>query len=308
MIRNAIPVVLLLTGGALAPAQQAPAEVVNLEWKSKVYAVGSPVPVELWTRQEPYSKQLHASRIIVKCPDGKERRLRSSAKESKLRIDGGKYTVDIDASELATTSPAGKFELSFEYADGHRSQPLYGLWVKPLTDPAAQLKRDPSKVAALMETDEGNMLIELRADLAPKTVANFVKLASSGFYDGRIFHRVMRGFMIQGGGVKPDGTESGSDKIPFEASTLPHDRGVISMARVDGELDSASCQFFICHAASRNGLDGKYASFGKLAEGFGYDVLDRLASTPVGVGADGKEKSKPVKPSVIRRVAVVEKP
>ena len=112
----------------------------------------------------------------------------------------------------------------------------------------------------------GDFIVRLRKDIAPITVTNFQKLVSQKFYDGLTFHRIMKGFMIQGGDPKGDGTgDAGKDiKGEFTANgftnNLKHVRGVISMAR-GNEPDSASCQFFICDAASEH-LDNNYASFG----------------------------------------------
>ncbi len=127
--------------------------------------------------------------------------------------------------------------------------------------------------------DGGIIKIELLPEHAPKTCANFEKLVSEGFYDGLIFHRVIAGFMIQGG--DPTGTGcGGSDenikgefKINGVNNTLSHERGVISMARSQN-YNSASSQFFICHADSQF-LDGQYAAFGRVTEGM--DVVDRIA-------------------------------
>lgn len=132
--------------------------------------------------------------------------------------------------------------------------------------------------------DSGNsIIIELRPDQAPLTVANFQKLVSEGFYDGLIFHRIIRGFMIQGG--DPSGTGSGgsSETIKGEFSgngvdnKLMHKRGVISMARTN-DPNSASSQFFICDADSPH-LDGSYAAFGSVVSGI--EEVDRVAALKV---------------------------
>jgi peptidyl-prolyl cis-trans isomerase B (cyclophilin B) len=136
-----------------------------------------------------------------------------------------------------------------------------------------------------IEMENGGIIkLELYPEIAPVTVANFVKLAKSGFYDGTIFHRVIKGFMIQGG--DPEGTGfGGSDetiKGEFKANgfdnPLKHERGVISMAR-SRSYDSASSQFFIMHEDAPH-LDGSYAAFGKVVEGM--DVVDAIASVKVG--------------------------
>ncbi|MDI9497527.1 MAG: peptidylprolyl isomerase [Bacillota bacterium] len=131
-------------------------------------------------------------------------------------------------------------------------------------------------------TDGQTMTAELLPETAPNTVANFVSLAKSGFYDGLIFHRVISGFMIQGGCPQGSGTGGPGYRIRGEfrangfCNDLAHDRGVLSMARA-AHPDSAGSQFFIMHRRSPH-LDGQYAAFGRLTEGF--DVLDEIAATP----------------------------
>ncbi|MDO5737912.1 MAG: peptidylprolyl isomerase [Eubacteriales bacterium] len=130
--------------------------------------------------------------------------------------------------------------------------------------------------------DGGTMLLELLPEKAPLTVDNFLKLVKQGFYDGLIFHRIIEGFMIQGGDPSGNGTGGAEENIKGEFSEngvpndLSHERGVISMARAMNP-NSASSQFFICHKNAAF-LDGKYAAFGKLLEGF--EELDRLAKLP----------------------------
>jgi len=135
-----------------------------------------------------------------------------------------------------------------------------------------------------IEMENGGIIdIELYPEFAPATVANFEKLVSEGFYDGIIFHRVIPGFMIQGG--DPEGTGRGGSKDTikgefaangFAGNTLKHTRGVISMARTMVP-DSASSQFFIMHQDSPH-LDGQYAAFGKVVSGI--EVVDEIASVP----------------------------
>lgn len=126
----------------------------------------------------------------------------------------------------------------------------------------------------------GEMIVELMPSVAPITVKNFQKLVGEGFYDGLIFHRVISGFMIQGG--DPQGTGMGGSKENIKGefrvngvnNPLSHERGVISMARSQF-YNSASSQFFICHADAKF-LDGQYAAFGKVVEGM--DTVDSIAS------------------------------
>jgi peptidyl-prolyl cis-trans isomerase B (cyclophilin B) len=137
---------------------------------------------------------------------------------------------------------------------------------------------------AIITTTVGEMVIEFWPDVAPKTVENFKKLANAGFYDGTCFHRVIKGFMIQGGDpltkdLKKEamwGTGDPGYKIKAEFNERHHDRGVISMARSQNP-DSAGSQFFICHGNPRF-LDRQYTAFGKLIKGD--DVLEKIATTP----------------------------
>jgi len=140
--------------------------------------------------------------------------------------------------------------------------------------------------------------LELYPELAPNTVANFVELIQKGFYNGLIFHRVIPGFMIQGGDPEGRGTggpgyrikgEFSGNKVPND---LKHARGVISMAR-SGHPDSAGSQFFIMHKDSSH-LDGQYAAFGRVLTGL--DEVDRIAGVPT--GAQDKPKENQVMTSV----------
>lgn len=138
--------------------------------------------------------------------------------------------------------------------------------------------------------DGGIIKIELDPTAAPITCTNFEKLVSEGFYDGLIFHRVISGFMIQGG--DPTGTGMGGSDQTIKGefavngvrNPISHKRGVISMARSQ-RYDSASSQFFICHADAEF-LDGQYAAFGRVTEGM--DVVDRIAS----VATDRNDRPK----------------
>lgn len=144
------------------------------------------------------------------------------------------------------------------------------------------------------------MRAELYPDIAPNTVNNFISLVKKGYYDGVIFHRIIPGFMIQGG--DPDGTGMGGPGYCIKGefshngfeNNLLHTKGVLSMARTMIP-DSAGSQFFIMHAAAPH-LDGEYAAFGKLIEG--EDVLDKIAT----VGTDWNDR--PMKPQVMNKVTV----
>ena len=146
----------------------------------------------------------------------------------------------------------------------------------------------PTDYVKIEMEDGGIILIELYPDIAPITVANFKELVADHFYDNIIFHRVIQGFMIQGGDPDGDGV-GGSDKTikgEFAANGVPnplsHTRGVISMARTPVSYNSASSQFFIMHQSTfADSLDGQYAAFGRVIAGM--EVVDRIAAvTTVG--------------------------
>ena len=155
--------------------------------------------------------------------------------------------------------------------------------------------------------DLGVMTAELYPEKAPKTVENFVNLVKSGFYSGLIFHRVIKGFMIQGGGYDEqfEDRETGAIRGEFRANGFPqndlkHARGVLSMARTSNP-NSASSQFFVMHQNAPH-LDGQYAGFGMLTDGF--DVLDKIAS--VQTGRMGYFADVPRESIVIDRMELVE--
>ena len=149
------------------------------------------------------------------------------------------------------------------------------------TSASASAAEPIGKYTAVIDiADYGAITLELDGDSAPLTVANFVKLAKDGFYDGLTFHRIMDGFMMQGGDPKGNGTGGSEETIPGEFSAngydnpISHTRGAISMARTS-DPDSASSQFFICQADCAF-LDGDYAAFGHVTEGM--DVVDAICA------------------------------
>ena len=148
----------------------------------------------------------------------------------------------------------------------------------------------------------GTITVKLDGKIAPITVQNFVDLAESGFYDGLTFHRIIKGFMIQGGDPNGNGT-GGSDKTikgEFKdngvKNNIKHKRGVISMAR-SSDYDSASSQFFIMHKPAPH-LDGEYAAFGKVIEGM--ENVDKIAKTPTTFN------DRPRNPQVIETITLVD--
>jgi peptidyl-prolyl cis-trans isomerase B (cyclophilin B) len=165
-----------------------------------------------------------------------------------------------------------------------------------------------SNEVAVIKTSEGDMVVQFWTDAAPNTVENFKKLARQGFYDGTIFHRIVKQFMIQGG--DPNSKDPAKEKsygeggpgynIKAEFNDHSHDRGVISMAR-GPDPDSAGSQFFICLAPVHR-LDHQYTTFGKLIKG--QDVLEKIGDTAVTRNSMG-EPSKPTKRVVIESIKIV---
>jgi peptidyl-prolyl cis-trans isomerase B (cyclophilin B) len=162
----------------------------------------------------------------------------------------------------------------------------------------------PAAEQAVIKTSYGEMTIALWPDVAPKTVENFKKLANEKFYDGTAFHRIIKGFMIQGGCPNTregasglPGTGGPGHTIKAEFNPKSHVRGVISMAR-SSHPDSAGSQFFICHGDAKF-LDRQYTAFGELVKGD--DVLERIASVPTG----GSEKSTPADRVAVESIRIV---
>jgi peptidyl-prolyl cis-trans isomerase B (cyclophilin B) len=147
----------------------------------------------------------------------------------------------------------------------------------------------------VMDTNQGEMEVEFWPDVAPEHVRNFLDLAYTGFYDKKTFHRVIKGFMIQGGCPQGSGMGDGPRKLKAEFSARKHTKGVLSMAR-SSNPNSASCQFFVMHADSPH-LDGQYSAFGKLVRGV--ETLDKIGGTRVG-GND-----KPLATQMINKMTVV---
>jgi len=188
--------------------------------------------------------------------------------------------------------------------------------------PAGQPATTPTKESAILKTSQGEMVIELWRDVAPKTVENFKKLAAQGFYDGTAFHRIIKGFMIQGGDPltkNPEaqdryGTGGPGYKIDAEFSSRPHVRGVISMARNGDPLEatgqmprpqyanSAGSQFFLCLGEAPH-LNGRYTAFGQLVKG--EDALLRIGDIATKLNSSGTERSLPAERIAIESIRVV---
>jgi len=188
---------------------------------------------------------------------------------------------------------------------------LISICIIALTSCSNQSSAKHPQVQFEMENGD-NMVFELYPEYAPETVSNFISLTEDGFYNGLTFHRIMKGFMIQGGDPDGNGMGGSGKTIKGEFSTngftknrLSHTKGVISMARNGADMDSASSQFFIMHG-DNTVLDGSYAAFGKLVSG--EETLDKIADTPVTASdLDPDEMSKPTETVKIKSVIVLNK-
>ena len=165
----------------------------------------------------------------------------------------------------------------------------------------------PAQENAIIKTAYGELTVAFWPDVAPKTVENFKKLARAGFYDGTAFHRIIQGFMVQGGCPNTKGGEKGMPgtggpgwQIKAEFNAKPHVRGVLSMAR-SSSPDSAGSQFFICHGDAKF-LDRQYTAFGTVIAGD--DVLEKLATVPTKSGGGG-EKSTPIERVGVESITIV---
>lgn len=157
-------------------------------------------------------------------------------------------------------------------------------------------KQDTTKnPVVVIETNMGNFEIELFPKIAPKTVKNFLDLTNKGFYNGLTFHRVIKGFVIQGGDPKGDGTGGPGYTIPAEFSNLKHETGTVAMARRPNDINSAGSQFYIC-LAPQPALDGQYTIFGKVISGL--DVVMKIGDVPT------TANDRPQTPVVMKRVYV----
>ena len=160
----------------------------------------------------------------------------------------------------------------------------------------------PRKQAEIL-TDAGKLTIHFFYDDAPQHVLNFIELAEEGFYDNLTFHRLEPGYLIQGGCPRGDGTGIRPDgkRIPAELNEHPHQKGSVSMALLDADLDSASSQFFICNTREKD-WDQQYTVFGELFGEESFETLDTLMATPV------DEAGRPRRTLFMRSVRIVNAP
>jgi len=199
---------------------------------------------------------------------------------TKADDDSGKSTTQADTTQLIPDGPQTD-------ADS-LAQKTYPI-------------RNENNKFVTIQTDYGNMVLELYRDIAPAHADSFLSLSKKGFYDGTIFHRIINNFMIQGGDPTGTGTGSAGYYLNAEFSELPHQDGTLSMAR-GKDPNSASCQFFICLGKNQatGSLNGKYTVFGQLIKGF--DVLHKIGDIKCEPNpGNPKEISKPTEDFYFRK-------
>jgi peptidyl-prolyl cis-trans isomerase B (cyclophilin B) len=216
---------------------------------------------------------------------------------------GAKIDIELDLGPHIASSKAfhqKNFKLGYGQ-EGNGTEPIEVRYMQAVEKGLDFLKMSPDELAkfhVLMQTSGGDIEIEFWPDVAPKHVANFLDLSYTGFYNGLTFHRVIPGFMIQGGDPTGTGTGNGPRTLKAEFSKKKHERGVLSMAR-SASPDSASCQFFVMHAAYPS-LDGQYSAFGKVVSGI--EAVDKIVNTK------RNSSDKPLEPQTITKCIVIRAP
>ena len=309
---------------AIAPAKEGEV-VVSLTAGARFYVAGKPAPVKLAIENrgraslQTSNSVLFGAGIKVTPEDGPKAGIGREIKLANAPAGAqGALLIPAHASvaaevDLASLFPdlfaqRGKVTVSFEVA-GHAAAPLaleihrdWSGW-KAAIDVSRNFPEGEQKGSSV----DGTLELDFFADKAPITVDNFLSLAESGFYDGLSFHRVVKGFMIQGGCPNGDGTGDGPRTIPLEAGRGPddpkHRRGAIAMAH-KAALDSGSCQFFLCQK-EQPALDGSYAVFGQMTSGF--EVLDAIADVPCTFVPGGPDAvpSKPKQKITITKIRLL---
>jgi peptidyl-prolyl cis-trans isomerase B (cyclophilin B) len=278
----------------LAPAALAGHKVQVEAPKSML--VGSSVPVRIEIAVDAQGSELPAWMfgLAAFSVDGQPLGERS---EGAIALAPGQMTViALDLGPLIADRVGNKQTVKLAYG---QEEPVEVICMKPVEKGVDFLKMDAGQLKAyqvVMETNRGTLTMEFWPDVAPEHVRNFLDLCASGFYDGTTFHRVIPGFMIQGGDPTGTGTGSGPRRLKAEFNDKKHVAGVLSMARSQ-DPNSASCQFFVMHATSPH-LDGQYSGFGKLTSGL--EVVEKIVNTPRGQGDKPKEPQVIVKATVVK--------
>jgi peptidyl-prolyl cis-trans isomerase B (cyclophilin B) len=300
MRRSFLAATLLLAGLAAAPAISPSAAALGPKFLLKVKAVeekvrlGEKIPLEV-TLYSANRRRTAVHPLEIGSPQGLVfyvKTARGSYQVSQLRgkYQGTEFKPDVRPLEnlkggkkmeetvelLAVLT--GKLEITAVFLGVDRRSQPEPLEAKTVTVTVEPGEKGETRVGAVIRTDKGSMTVALEPEKAYNTVHNFLNLANQGFYTKRVFHRIIKEFMVQTG--CPDGNGSGDPGyfIPAEFNSIKHEKGVLSMARRGGVDNSAGSQFFIMHAAKK-GLDGQYSAFGRVVKGL--EVVDALAEVPV---------------------------
>lgn len=205
----------------------------------------------------------------------------------EIESNDSQSSSSYDASSSAKNSEAENKNVATESANQKQS-----------SGSAITNGKNMEKYSAILKTSEGNITIELKDKETPKTVANFVKLGKTGFYNGTTFHRVIKDFMIQGGDPNGDGTGGPGYKFEDEPFTGEYVKGAVAMANSGPNTNGS--QFFIMHADTP--LPKNYTIFGKVVSGI--EIVDKIAGAETTLGSDGAS-SKPVKPVKILSAEII---
>lgn len=310
-MRSLLPVLLFTFPFAAPLAAQDQADgaaqsglTVRLEPASRIVHEGKPIDLRLMIECRDEAKLpagVLAGMALEVEVGGKKRTVGKSAGSGKVTVAAGtriERTLTMPADALAGAGGGGELlpvKISWPGLEGAST----AVRLAPDLSAVAVEDLDLSQTKVLLVTNHGEMTVRFFADKAPRHVANFIKLAKDGFYDGTKFHRIIRGFMVQGGcpntkegATGEPGTGSPGYTVDAEFNAdIKHKKGVLSMAR-GGNPNSAGCQFFICHGDAP-WLDGQYSAFGVLDSGV--DTLDRIAAVPVTASRSG-EASMPLEP------------
>ena len=281
LIFGALAVVAVaLSTPAIAPANSPVAAKAKVEVDAPAsYIVGQEFPVTLTYSAPDERVDLDLLRLSAAAfkVNGKVVGERAGGELSLPKGSSVSFHFDL-ATDLTRLGIEKSFSYSVEGVEGNQEVSVMRAAAKGLNfmDPTSVSNEALAGYRVLLHTNRGDMIAKMYPHLAPNHVRNFLDLSYSGFYDGVLFHRVIPGFMIQGGDPQGTGMGNGPRRLNAEFSSEPHVRGILSMART-GDPNSASCQFFVMHATASH-LNNQYSVFGMLESGF--DTLDAIVMSP----------------------------
>ena len=303
ILSNLVLVAGALGSGSLAPDPLALDTKPAVEWSAPpVYFAGGGdyvVHVVLSTSKDAVTLPTWMMEASAFTLDGEPLAARGEPGSLMLQPNS-RFGIDLDLGPAIASAKgfAGKpFRLG--YGKGFLESEEKGVRVMQTAEKGLDFMKMPeaelSKYHVILSTNQGDMEAEFWPDVAPNHVRNFLDLSYTGFYDKKTFHRVIPGFMIQGGDPRGDGTGNGPRMLKAEFSDRKHEPGVLSMAR-SSDPNSASCQFFVMHKTSTH-LDGQYSAFGRVVSGM--DTVEKLVSVK------RNSQDRPFEPQTIHKATVV---